>query len=933
MEPTILTHYKILGELGRGGMGVVYKAFDTRLNRPVAIKLLRQEVVGDPARRQRFFQEARAASALNHPNIITIHEIDHADELDFLVFEFIDGRPLGDRIPAGGLEWREALRYATQMADALAAAHGARIVHRDLKPGNVMVTASGVVKVLDFGLAKQALDSPASEEEATRSAMPETAKGTILGTAPYMSPEQAQGKPVDARSDVFSFGCVLYEMLTGKRCFQRDNPLATLSAILYETPELPAQVPAELRRMVGRCLEKEPGRRYESGIPLAADLRKLAAPATGSPVGRWAVGAMLAALLAGGGFFWYQRWEETRVDEEIRRLLKELKLFDAYFLMRDHPNWIPRDSDSMMWKARIADGVVTYRSNPPGAEVVVRDYSNPASAGVRLGVTPLEKVLGPIGLVRYTITKPGFDPVEGSAAFVTDGAVTRTLSPAGTSPKGMVHVSGGMYRAADGVVHQIGEYWLDRYEVTNRQYKEFVDAGGYEKQQFWKALDSFSTVQSFRDSTGRPGPAIWEFGSYPRGQGEYPVSGVSWYEASAYAEWAGKSLPTIYHWRHASGGYGYFGDIVRMSNFGTGPAPAGAHLGISPYGSFDMAGNVREWCFNSVGEKRYLLGGAWGEPSYNFNGEQAQPPASRRAVFGFRCVRYIKPPGDALLKPVERIYRDLSKEKPVSDREFALIKSLYTYSKAPLEERVEAVDDSFTEGSMETVSYLAAYNNERIIASLFLPKGGKPPYQAVIYVPGAGGLIHPTSMGEFAITAWAVRGGRALLIPALKGTFERRETGPNRSSQRERTIPWSKDLGRSIDYLATRSDIDSSKIAMHALSLGARVAPMLLAVDPRFRAAVFTVGGFAQIREPDEVEAVNFLPRVKTPVLMLNNREDFIFPLEQAQRPFFQVLGTPAADKKHLVFPGGHAESVSATEAAREALAWLDKYLGPVTPR
>src|SRR5712692_6316427 len=212
-----ISHYQILEQLGEGGMGVVYKAKDTHLDRFVAIKVLPPEKVTDPERKRRFTQEAKAASALNHPNIITIHDIDEADGVHFIAMEFVAGKTLNALIPRHGMRLSEVLKYAIQIADALAKAHAAGIIHRDLKPGNIMVTEQGLVKVLDFGLAKLTETAPAGEHEVTHTMRPATEEGKIVGTVVYMSLEQAEGKKVDARSDVFSFGAVLYERVTGRQ--------------------------------------------------------------------------------------------------------------------------------------------------------------------------------------------------------------------------------------------------------------------------------------------------------------------------------------------------------------------------------------------------------------------------------------------------------------------------------------------------------------------------------------------------------------------------------------------------------------------------------------------------------------------------------------------------------------------------------------------
>jgi serine/threonine protein kinase len=276
-------HYQFLEKLGAGGMGEVYKAQDTRLNRFVAIKLL-PAAKSDPERRRRFAQEAQAASALNHPNIITIHDIvsDSDSDSEYMVIEYIEGKTLIDVIPNGGLRVPQALQYAIQIADALTAAHIAGIIHRDLKPGNVMVTGSGRVKILDFGLAKVTDAGPISHTDETVSMAGNgalTVEGSIIGTLSYMSPEQAQGKRVDLRSDIFSFGSLMYEMVTGRRAFHGDSGISTLTAVLRDETkpisEVAPDVPAALEEIINRCLRKDPEERWQSMSEVQAELTAL----------------------------------------------------------------------------------------------------------------------------------------------------------------------------------------------------------------------------------------------------------------------------------------------------------------------------------------------------------------------------------------------------------------------------------------------------------------------------------------------------------------------------------------------------------------------------------------------------------------------------------------------------------------------------------
>jgi eukaryotic-like serine/threonine-protein kinase len=268
---TTLSHYQVVAKIGEGGMGAVYRALDTRLNRPVALKVLAPAVMRDENNRARFAAEARAASALNHPNIITVYDVGESGGVSFIAMEFVDGSSLDRLIGRKGLSLRDALAYGVQVADALATAHAAGIIHRDVKPANVMVTHQGRVKILDFGIAKliepAAADDSAITGTSSLNEAPRTEEGTIIGTAAYMSPEQAEGRKLDRRSDIFSFGSLLYEMVTGKRAFQGDTRASTLSAILQREPrpasEIAPGVPRELERIIAHCLRKDPIRRFQ----------------------------------------------------------------------------------------------------------------------------------------------------------------------------------------------------------------------------------------------------------------------------------------------------------------------------------------------------------------------------------------------------------------------------------------------------------------------------------------------------------------------------------------------------------------------------------------------------------------------------------------------------------------------------------------------
>ncbi len=270
--------YEIHSLIGVGGMGELYRAYDPRLERFIAIKILSSGNSTDAERKRRFAQEARAASALNHPGIVTVYDVGSESGMDYIVMEFLAGSTLEALIPRNGFSIRDLLCYSAQAADAIAKAHSASILHRDIKPGNLIVTNDGCVKVLDFGLAKLERQ-PAHCDERTTASAAITDDGVIVGTPAYMSPEQAEGRPLDSRSDVFSFGSMLYEMATGRRPFQGDTAVATILSILRDEPvsvrEIRPEMPAELERLIRRCLKKDPARRVQSMSDLKVALEEL----------------------------------------------------------------------------------------------------------------------------------------------------------------------------------------------------------------------------------------------------------------------------------------------------------------------------------------------------------------------------------------------------------------------------------------------------------------------------------------------------------------------------------------------------------------------------------------------------------------------------------------------------------------------------------
>ncbi|MGH8245068.1 MAG: protein kinase domain-containing protein [Gammaproteobacteria bacterium] len=979
----VLGHFRVIKPIGRGAMGEVYLAEDVKLGRKVAMKLLPMAFQQDIERVRRFEREARAAAALNHPYIMTVHEVGEWEGQPFIATEFVEGETLAQRLSRGPLSAVEAARVGAQIAEALAAAHEAGIVHRDLKPANLMLRPDGMVKVLDFGLAR--LSRPLAEFGSADETETQTAIGRIVGTLAYMSPEQARGQVADARSDLWSLGAILYETIAGQRPFTGPSQTDVLTAILGRDP-LPLRsvnrsVPAELARLVGRLLVKDPDQRPGSAAHVARELKQFSSTAVDLEVRRrrryLPVGAVvvLLAILGTSGWFLYRsskrQWARYEAIPLVHTLADKADYVGAYHLALDAARYIPDDPALQhIWFE--VSRMLSVRSEPRDAEVSWKPYTQLKSLWQALGHTPVEKSRVPAGPLRIRLTMAGYEPVEVAVAGMAEAvAYEFRLSRTGSTPSRMVRVQAGL------LVGDLGgargqsqasleqEFEIDPYEVTNRQFKDFVDRGGYENQAYWRiplvkdgrALSWEKAMAQFVDPTGRPGPATWEAGTYPAGQDDYPVSGVSWYEAAAYAEFAGKSLPTVHHWVRASGvgpgvspGRDESRFLIPLSNLeGSHRQPVGASGAVNSLGLYDAGGNLREWCWNETGGRRYILGGSWADAAHMIFAPETAPPFDRSGTNGFRCVRYTDPAraqqefGGPIV-PERR--PDYYKAKPVPDEVFELYKGLYAYGKKPLNPVVESVDDGSDLWRREKIRFEAPYGNEQMIAYLFLPKQGRPPYQCVLFMgdgstarPGSGEAIHP----EY----YVLRSGRAMLYPIYKGTLERyvriasdrvAQRDPLNTwriasepvSQRDLLITWRKDLGSSIDYLQTRTDIDAARLAYMGHSMGSRTAAVYLTLEDRIRVAVLLAGGLRPLGLLPETDPVNFLPRLRTPVLMVNGRYDPIYPVETAQEPMFRLLGTPAKDKRHVILPLGHAVIVPEARngVVREVLDWLDRYLG-----
>ncbi len=654
---------------------------------------------------------------------------------------------------------------------------------------------------------------------------------------------------------------------------------------------------------------------------------------------------------------WAREVALPKIEEIVNDLTNEgQQSWIAFDLANEATKFIPNDPLLIRLEQRIS-WTVKFYSKPSEALVYIKPYDDVNADWRFLGETPIDSIRLPRGLsiikiekldcrivydliwnhwsfhgnsLYYLLPEPGSIPEE--MEMLTDTSMSFT-SRRRLSMPGLEHIEN----------EKTGDFLMDRHEVTNEDYKRFVDTGGYQNPEYWKypfvkeghLLGWEEAMALFTDKTGKYGPATWQIGDYPDGQDEYPVSGVSWYEASAYAEFVGKSLPTIYHWNQAAYTYAS-GIIVPTSNINNdGPIQVEASLSMNRFGIYDLAGNVREWCFNDTeqGNQRFILGGGWNDPVYSFNDAYAQMPLDRSETNGFRCIKYLgsKENRVNLGKAIVRPFRDFLNEPTVNDDIFETFLKQYQYDKTDLNAIVENVVES-EDFIKEKITMDAAYGDERMMAYLFLPKKGTTPFQTVVYFPGSGSIFRRSSEH---ITARDMffKSGRAFLFPIYKGTYERgdelnSDIANESNFYKEHVIMWVKDLSRSIDYLETRNDIDTDKLAYFGFSWGGFMGSIIPAVETRIKASVLLVAGLEFQRSLPEVDPIHYLPRIKIPVLMLNGKYDFFFPYETSQLPFYELLGTPKEHKKLFLYDQGHI--VPESQLSKQTLIWLDRYLGPV---
>ena len=970
LKAALAGRYAIEHELGSGGMATVYLAHDVKHNRKVAVKVLRPELAAILGA-ERFVQEIEVTANLQHPHILPLFDSGEADSFLYYVMPYIEGESLRDKLNREtqlGIE--EAMRITTEVADALDYAHRHNVIHRDIKPENILLEEGHAV-VADFGVARAV--TAAGGDRLTET-------GLAVGTPAYMSPEQAAGeRDVDGRADVFALGCVLYEMLAGDPPHVGSTAQAVIAKVLAETPTplsiVRGTVPPHVEAAVQTALAKLPADRFNSMHELQQALEatgKTPLPGTGQARGahwwRWrmapwmlAAAALAAVVVVGFRVLASndrETWARTVGLPQLERLAAAEDWEEAYAMAREVGAIVQDARLDSLW--RTISTPVAVHSRPRGAQVFRRAYTAQDTTWELLGSTPLHITRFPLSPSVLRLELPGY-----RAATIAGGHLefrdTVVLHPEDSLPEHVAWIPGDLPDYVGGpefafryvspnLSHaapvRLGDFLIDRYEVTNEQFKEFVRAGGYKDGQYWtfpfvvkgRELSREEAMARFTDKTGRPGPSTWEFGDYPEGQGDFPVTGVSWYEAAAYARFRGRNLPTVYHWFRAATTW-QSAWILPSSNMETdAPSPVGQHGGMAQFGTFDMAGNAREWVFNASGDQRFILGGGWHDSHYVFTVANAAPPFDRSPTNGFRLATYLRDTSNVVLarRPIDRASRDFTREKPVTDELFAVYRRMYVYDRIPLNAAAGPTDTT-RDWIREQVSFDAAYGAERVQLYLYTPRNGHPPFQTVVYFPGSNALWMPSfEQYRTGHAAFVIKSGRAFAFPMYQSTFERDDGFVYRrqdetSTYRDHVIHWAKDLGRSIDYLESRPDIDATKLAYFGYSWGGMLAPIMLVAEPRITAAVLLVPGLSALPTQPEVDPFNFVARTSAPVLMLSGEYDMIHPLETSARPMYDLWGTRDEDKRHVVSPGGH--NVPYFLLVQESLDWLDRYLGPTEQR
>ena len=667
--------------------------------------------------------------------------------------------------------------------------------------------------------------------------------------------------------------------------------------------------------------------------------------------------------------------EDKKLNQEkirqIRSDIAEDRYAEAFLALRaitDFDDFAVED----LWEKILSPGIPA--TNELGVSISIKPYGY-NTEWITIGSTPFgERAKIPKGVVELRFQKEGLVPLE--VAAVNPGPMFGNVGEhhkqaIANRPHWVMHQpqqvqqdmvyvpSSGLEIASTGFpsvkpILNSPPFWIGRLEVTNEEYKAFVDEGGYSDPRYWSALlseigagdDSLSSLlEEFVDTTGRPGPSTWSFGSYAVGTSEMPVGGVSWYEASAYAAYRGAELPSIHHWTRAAFApvehmYPLNAAISSTSNFDSGaPVPVSQRGGLGPWGTHHTAGNAREWVSNTIfgnESQGILAGGSW-KAYGDYHSVETISRRDRREDNGIRLMRST---GEADLSaalhgPVSLPYdASLVQREPVSDDAFALMEAQFTLpQRAPLESNVKRVLET---DLYEVEEHILRYaGGETLTIYFFLPLGASAPIQTVLYTPPADALQSAQNINALKKVRnfdYLLQSGRAIVFPIWEGTYNRALPPPENSAeaaeqQRKLVLAWERDAAETINYLlALDRSFQPETLSLFGVSFGAGwMGPVLLAMEPRIKSAILLAGGVVnEYALHPMIDMVNYIPRVQQPVLMLNGSFDHYYPLETSAKRFYNLLGTPANQKKMVIFDGGHIDWPR-NRKVRAVVDWLDQ--------
>ncbi len=639
--------------------------------------------------------------------------------------------------------------------------------------------------------------------------------------------------------------------------------------------------------------------------------------------------------------------------KKIDELIQKEDYINAYNIAKDYYDELPNDT-LILNKLNETSIETDIRSNPDGAKVYYKDIDS--DEWIYIGETPLVNRLPGIGssargYINFKISKEGYaDYVLLTTVGVIKGFSLRKernafeLTPLSDAKTNMMRIPGGNTRL---FVSELGDlksvalksYWIDKYEVTNAEYQNFIDGGGYKNKIYWdeiigedgKPIKWEDAMALFVDQSGLNGPSTWSNGTYQANQENHPVMGVSWYEAKAYAKWAGKSLPTIYHWYKAAMRWGESSVISPRSNFSGAPSEVGKYNVLSYFGCFDMAGNAREWGTNPhKNGNRSIMGGGYNDETYFFTDNYSQHPINRYKTNGFRCV--IVSDDETNLASADTLIQTFTREfysfKPISDEVFNIYNGMFKYDKTPL--NIEVIKDSVSINEAwykKIVEIDAAYGQERLPLNIFIPINESPPFKTIIYVPGSGAITsrnsqHMTGNG----IGFLMRSGYALVMPIYKGTYERgypefpNYVENNSKVYADQMIMMVKDYSRAIDYVESQDEL-LNEVYYYGISWGGMLGPLFLANENRIKKAVWQVAGLGARETRPEASPLTFLSRINKPVLMLNGIYDQYFPFETSQKPMYDLLSLKEPMKKMITYKSAH--SPPSSETSKEVLKWF----------